>query len=711
MEYLKYVIEDSTIAKLLGIQNFTSDESAVLELVKNSYDAEAVSLTLEFKNNSLIIKDDGKGMSDEDIKRHWMHIGKSEKGYEVLDKYNNKRIQAGSKGVGRFALARLGEYIELFSKKKDSNGVLWKTDWNNSTIEYTDLSDEIGTCIQIKSLRNNWTLSRIKNLTKYLEKTYNDKAMKINIISGDYNVVVGPYFPEVKVGINCRSYIRLQYEDGKLGVDVISDEFTEETKKYYFEDNLNHFFIDIDVYDELQDNEHVDISNNELSDVLSKIGQFSANFYFNLTATKQDQEKFLYKFLNTIEPTKPGIILYRNAFSISSYEGDKDWLGLGRRSRMSPAAASHPSGAWRVRENQISGFVQIDKEENKCLQDLMNRQSMDENIYYKVFVQIITIGIKEFERYRQGIIRSIDLKNKIESTKKNRLIDKIIRNPKKLEDLSKKENAKFISELKNVKKQEHIAEREKADIEARYKYDVRILNVLSTIGLKAASIAHELKNDRNILETSYINIIQALKDYDMWDILTSIEYQKKAYKNVPLLLEQSNNISKKLVTFMNIMLSNIEKSSFEYNLLNIKDVISTILRSWSTEYMWVNINLIVDDNLKFNISEDIICVILDNLILNSIQQNELNQKLDISITISILDNMLHFKYSDNGKGLDKKYHSNPKRILEVLESTRKNGHGLGMWMINNTVILSGGEILEINGTDGFNIEFNLGDKC
>lgn len=711
MEYLKYVIEDSTIAKLLGVQNFTSDESAVLELVKNSYDAEAVSLTLEFKNNSLIIKDDGKGMSDEDIKRHWMHIGKSEKGYEVLDKYNNKRIQAGSKGVGRFALARLGEYIELFSKKKDSNGVLWKTDWNNSTIEYKDLSDEIGTCIQIKSLRNNWTLSRIKNLTKYLEKTYNDKAMKINIISGDYNVVVGPYFPEVKIGINCRSYIRLQYEDGKLGVDVISDEFTEETKKYYFKDNLNHFFIDIDVYDELQDNEHVDISNNELSDVLSKIGQFSANFYFNLTATKQDQEKFLYKFLNTIEPTKPGIILYRNAFSISSYEGDKDWLGLGRRSRMSPAAASHPTGAWRVRENQISGFVQIDKEENKYLQDLMNRQSMDENIYYKVFVQIITIGIKAFERYRQGIIRSIDLKNKIENTKKNRLIDKIIRNPKKLEDLSKKENAKFISELRNVKKQEHKAERERADIEARYKYDVRILNVLSTIGLKAASIAHELKNDRNILETSYMNIIQALKDYDMWDILTSIEYQKKAYKNVPLLLEQSNNISKKLVTFMNIMLSNIEKSSFEYNLLNIKDVISTILCSWSTEYMWVNINLIVDDNLKFNISKDIIGVVLDNLILNSIQQNELNQRLDISITISILDNMLHFKYSDNGKGLDKKYHSNPKRILEVLESTRKNGHGLGMWMINNTVILSGGEILEINGTNGFNIEFNLGDKC
>lgn len=710
MEYLKYVIEESTIAKLLGIQNFTSDESAVLELVKNAYDAEAINLTLEFKNNSLIIKDDGKGMSDEDIKRHWMHIGKSDKGYEVLDKYNNKRIQAGSKGVGRFALARLGEHIELFSKKKDSNGILWKTDWNNSTIEYTDLYDETGTRIQIKSLRNNWTLSRIKNLTKYLEKTYNDSAMKINIISGGYNVVVNSYFPEVKIGINCRSNIKLQYQTGTLGIDVTSDEFTEEAKKYYFQDNLNHFNININVYDELQGNEYIDISDNELVDVLNELGNFSANFFFNLSATKLDQEKFLYKFLNTIEPTKSGIILYRNAFSISSYEGDKDWLGLGRRSRMSPAAATHPTGSWRVRENQLSGFVQIDKEENKFLQDLMNRQNMDENIYYKVFVQIILIGIKEFERYRQEIIRSIDLKNKIKSSKKNRLIDRIVLNPKKIDGLSKKENKKIISELKNIKRQEHKVEKEKAEIEARYKYDVRILNVLSTIGLKAASIAHELKNDRNILETSYINIIQALKDYKMWDILTSAEYQQKAYKNIPLLLDQSNNIAKKLVTFMNIMLSNIEKSSFKYDLLDIKTIVTSIINEWADNYKWVNIALSIDDNLKFTLSEDMIRVILDNLILNSIQQNEFKQKLEISIKICFLDNKLHFIYSDNGKGLDKKYHSNPKKILEVLESTRKNGHGLGMWMTNNTINLSGGKITEINGINGFTIEFNLGDQ-
>ena len=48
MEYLKYSIEDSTIAELLGVQNFSNDEAAVLELVKNAYDANALVVTLEF---------------------------------------------------------------------------------------------------------------------------------------------------------------------------------------------------------------------------------------------------------------------------------------------------------------------------------------------------------------------------------------------------------------------------------------------------------------------------------------------------------------------------------------------------------------------------------------------------------------------------------------------------------------------------------------
>ena len=117
MEVLKYIVEDSTIAELLGVQNFSTDEAAVLELVKNAYDANALNLKIKFQNNQMGIQDDGIGMNVEDIKKHWMHIGKSDKKYEIIDDNNNKRIQAGSKGVGRFALSRLGCNIIMTTKK------------------------------------------------------------------------------------------------------------------------------------------------------------------------------------------------------------------------------------------------------------------------------------------------------------------------------------------------------------------------------------------------------------------------------------------------------------------------------------------------------------------------------------------------------------------------------------------------------------------
>ena len=57
MEVLKYIVEDSTIAELLGVQNFSTDEAAVLELVKNAYDANALNLKIKFQNNQMVIQD------------------------------------------------------------------------------------------------------------------------------------------------------------------------------------------------------------------------------------------------------------------------------------------------------------------------------------------------------------------------------------------------------------------------------------------------------------------------------------------------------------------------------------------------------------------------------------------------------------------------------------------------------------------------------
>lgn len=349
------------------------------------------------------------------------------------------------------------------------------------------------------------------------------------------------------------------------------------------------------------------------------------------------------------------MILYRNAFSISSYEGRKDWLGLGKRSRKSPAAASHPTGSWRVRENQVAGYVLIDKQENSVLQDMANRQGLDENIYYQLFVKILLIGIKEFERYRQSIIRKINVKNQLEQENVKPVSDRVISKPSSVSKFTKDEVKQLAAELKGYKNEGKQYKRDKEAVEARYKYDVRILNVLATTGLKASSIAHEMENDRNAIFESYNNIVDALKEYGMWEKLNSIENTRKSYKNVPYLLKNNDEVSKKLITFMDTMLEEIEKKQFETKFQSVADILEINKYVWERDYAWLSIEILMDEDIIYQISEDMLQVIMDNLILNSVQQNDNTQKLLVSIKASESNGILKIKYSDNGKGLDDKY--------------------------------------------------------
>ena len=334
--------------------------------------------------------------------------------------------------------------------------------------------------------------------------------MEIRIISDGYDKIVSDHFPEAKVGINCRSNIILKYSQGILTTTVNSDEFENDAVKYCSGIDIKKYVKKTDIVKELKGYQITELLDEDMKSVINKIGEFSANFYFNITSTNDEKDRFMYKYLNTQESIESGIILYRNAFSISSYEGKKDWLGLGKRSRKSPAAASHPTGAWRVRENQMAGYVLIDKKKNAVLQDMANRQGLDENIYYQLFVEIILIGIKEFERYRQSIVRKINVKNQTEEQKATPISDRVISKPTSVSGLTKEEAKQLATEIRGYKKEGKQYQKDKEEVEARYKYDVRILNVLATTGLKASSIAHEMKNDRNAIYDNYNNIVDAL---------------------------------------------------------------------------------------------------------------------------------------------------------------------------------------------------------
>ena len=712
MEKLKYTVEDSTIAELLGVQNFTNKESAVLEIVKNAYDAQAKNISISFDEDAITIIDDGIGMDKKTIYDKWMHVGKSDKKYILQDEIGSDgRVLAGSKGIGRFALARLGEIAILSSTQKGKQSIKWTTDWQVSFFEDSkELGDLLqGTKIEITKLRDKWTEKSIKQLIDYLSLTYNDDRMHITI-NPNFGKDVKYIFSTPQLGKNFVTQINLAYNasETKLLWSLDSDEFYSSAQEYC-KDNIHSAQHKILITQELLGDKEVDISEQDLEQMLKDVGDFSATLYFSLkSCTKQDCDKFLYKHDILEDRYDCGVILYRNAFSISSFEGKKDWLCLNQRVRKSPAAATHRTGAWRVRENQLSGKVDIDKEKNPYLQDIANRQGLQENEYFKLFIKIITSGIAKFERYRQEILRSIDIKNVPGPSASTPVIDKILTNPKRI--LTVAELKKLALELSAVKKESKNYQNEKENTEKKYQYDIRILNVLATTGLKAASIAHELKNDRNSISINYDYIVNALTEYGFWDQLCSAQYTRYSYKNIPALLEENKYINKKILTFINTMLSEIEKRKFYKTNLSINETLDKIKKNWSRDYAVLLINIEIEENIYFETSEDILIAIFDNLILNSLQQNKHLATVKISISVKNFDNYLEIMYQDYGRGLPEKYVDEPMRILAVHESSRKDGHGLGMWIVHNTIKLTGGEVESIDGKNGFKFNFKLGEK-
>ena len=715
MERLKYIVEDSTIAELLGVQNFTKKESAILELVKNAYDAQAKNVSITFSERSIVIVDDGIGMSKNTIYKNWMHVGKSDKGYSLPDGENSDgRVLAGSKGVGRFALARLGASVVVYSVKSGEVPVKWATDWSKSILD--DLTNEenlpIGTRIEIFALRDRWTEKSIKNLIDYLSITCNDNRMHIQIYP-NYGKNVSYVFQDPQLGKNFVTQIELSYNASQMNLhyEIISDEFSDIAEQYCPNLDLNFFSNNISISDELSGNSEMDFSDSELQAMLQSLGDFSAKLYFSFKAsTKQDCERFCYKYESLDKRYDCGVVLYRNAFSISSYDGEKDWLGLNQRSRKSPAAATHPTGSWRVRANQLSGKVEIDKKENFYLRDMANRQGLEENEYFKLFVTIITAGIAAFERYRQLIIRSIDKKNASKPSPTTPMIDQILKGPNKEIHLTSSDVKALAEEISAVKEESKSFRVEKESTEKKYRYDVRILNVLATTGLKASSIAHELKNDRNSVSVNYEYIVDALKEYGFWEELCSQEYTKYSYKNVPQLLNRNKAINQKIVAFMDTMLDEIEKKKFSPKNLSINNIMENIKANWLRDYASLSIKLDVDESIYFKTSEDIFTAIFDNLILNSWQQNKTSNRITIDINIRKSNGFLKIVYSDSGVGLSSKYINDPMRILEVHESSRENGHGLGMWIVHNTIRMTGGDVISIDGHKGFNFCFELGEK-
>ena len=172
-EHVRFSV-DAGIINRLGKELVGRAETAISELIKNAYDAEASYVHLIFKNQSrpggsLKIEDNGNGMSYDELINGFMRISSSDKIHRpVSPRY--KRKKAGKKGIGRFAAQRLGRQLIIITQTAANTQAIKATiNWDDYVID-SDINEITGKIEYVEKERLSGTTLIINQL--YL-LTYN----------------------------------------------------------------------------------------------------------------------------------------------------------------------------------------------------------------------------------------------------------------------------------------------------------------------------------------------------------------------------------------------------------------------------------------------------------------------------------------------------------------------------------------------------------
>ena len=172
------------ILRRLGEELITSLDQGLVELVKNAYDADARKCTVELRNvekpgGTVVITDDGDGMSRDDILHGWLVLGHSRKVARVRTPLG--RWPAGSKGLGRLGALRMGNEVRLATRPQGQSScqyslcIRWLDFESRDVIEDVELPIHStrtqappGTRIEIRGLKTQVNESTIRKLAREL---------------------------------------------------------------------------------------------------------------------------------------------------------------------------------------------------------------------------------------------------------------------------------------------------------------------------------------------------------------------------------------------------------------------------------------------------------------------------------------------------------------------------------------------------------------
>lgn len=748
---------------LIGREGVSKVDGAIVELIKNTYDADAdfCFLCIDKAGGTIYLFDNGTGMSSETIINCWMLIGTANKHDEYISKRN--RIKSGEKGIGRFALDRLGSLCTMYTKTTEAKNMLrWSSNWadfedTQKTLDEmqadleeldvqfkevipapitTDIEEFVeelntrliqegkkpilpfrsGTLFVISGLRDSWDSAYTKDLIAGLgtllppteqsdfylctKANMNEKYKEvINPFSEDYDYRIHAEFDGKEFHISCD---RNEFDIYKIPSEVfLRDEFRN--APFRKEDFQKRTFSQVLSIEEL-----IKSTNSDLINKIRELGSFSFEYSFlKMSSKEDDNEVFYYKEIgpNRAKWLKEygGIKIYRDSFFVRPY-GDPtadsfDWLGLDARKANNPASVSHPGGGWHVRNRQGYGTVYISRINNGVLLDKSSREGIIENSYFSVFRNVLIEILSVFEKDRAYICRAFKDYKEYVDQESKLKEEGKVLAEELLRSSSEKNKSANESNELKLARTVRIFEKEREDLLS----EIQQLKALATSGLLTSTVAHDLKSINAILVSRVDNLRDVIKSND----------QEKLERHLSD-LTLNDEFLKSWLTIVSAQARKDRRTRRKANVYStVRNLVETLNPILERKKVCVCIN---DDGqiVEKKIFKSDFDSILYNLIINSLEafQEVSRKKRIIEIDLSANNKYIVIDYKDNGPGISDMF-SNPYEIFNFGTTSKKDkdgniiGTGMGMYIVASTLREYNGAYTIKEACEGFEIELKI----
>ena len=476
---------------MLGEQLIKNEKVALIEIIKNSYDADAEWVKVNFstfdenyqitQSSKIIIEDNGDGMDEETIKTQWLHPaapGKKKKKEQKATTLKGRYIQ-GEKGIGRYALLKLGRIIKVITRPRDSNDEYVITyDFSGYDDEFTSIDGENrdiqleelkvafeirkpeiiveknikvgketlkrpihGTLIEISELKTPWTEKKVETIYKDLQKLqgiFPNVNKKIEA-QADFNVsiyrndIYKTYDEEIQNQLS-----RLLEE--KTVFRIEGGRYDQKEKEFSYSLNGERHKISLSdpaitglsLY-KRNFPELLGRNNNRATEC----GDFDFNFYiFDFSPSASPKYKLDKNDKNLVKPHR--IYLYRDGVRVYPYgDSDDDWLRIDQH--RGTISAGH-----FLSNDQVMGRVNISHSGNPDLKDKTSREGLIEiGAATSDFIGLLQIFLAYIRKgaYKRYIEDNID-KKEIDVFKGDHIQKEIGKLKEKIEKISEAKDLK-----------------------------------------------------------------------------------------------------------------------------------------------------------------------------------------------------------------------------------------------------------------------------